>query len=60
MPAAPKEFHWPALAATDIPHLGRTGRITAHLFGWPILVKVGLLTGFGLAASVQQLLAVWR
>jgi hypothetical protein len=60
MPATAKEFHWPALAASGGPRLGRTARITAHLFGWPLLIKLGLLTGFGLAAAIQQLLAVWR
>lgn len=39
------------------PRLGRNARITAHLFGWPLLVKVGLLSGFALAAAVQHLLA---
>lgn len=57
MPATAKELHWPGI---DSPRLGRTARITAHLLGWPILVKGGLLTGFGLAAAIQQLLAVWR
>jgi hypothetical protein len=43
MPALVKEVEWVAIAA--------------HLLGWPLLVKVGLLTGFSLAAAVQHLLA---
>ena len=44
MPALVKEQGWLAIAT--------------HLVGWPLLVKVGLFTGFGLAAAVQHLLAV--
>lgn len=61
MPALAKELEWPAVAAGGLagtPRLGRTARILAHLFGWPLLVKVGLLTGFALAAAVQHQLAV--
>lgn len=62
MPALVNELEWPAIAAAGgragTPRLGRTARILAHLFGWPLLVKVGLLTGFALAAAVQHQLAV--
>lgn len=62
MPALVKKLDWPAIASAGrlggTPRLGRTARIAAHLLGWPILVKAGLLSGFALAATVQQLLAV--
>lgn len=58
MPALVNEVERPAIAAAGTPRFGRTARITAHLLGWPILVKGGLLTGFALAAAVQHQLAV--
>lgn len=62
MPALVKKLEWPAIAAAGglpgTPRLGRTARILAHLFGWPLLVKAGLLTGFALAAAVQHQLAI--
>ena len=39
------------------PGLRRVARIAAQFAAWPILVKAGLLAGFALAASVQQLVA---
>lgn len=57
-----KELRWPAIttagSVAGTPRLRRTGRLTAHLLGWPLLVKGGLLTGFALAAAVQNLLSV--
>lgn len=62
MPALVNELKWPGIAAaggsTGTQRLARTARILAHLFGWPLLVKAGLLTGFALAAAVQHQLAV--
>ena len=61
MAALVNELGWPAITArrpTVTPRLGRTARITAHLLGWPLLVKVGLLTGFAVAAAVQKLVSV--
>lgn len=62
MPALVKKPDWPAIAAAGrlggTPQLARTARIAAHLLGWPLLVKVGLLSGFALAAGVQHLLSV--
>lgn len=62
MPALVNELEWPGTAAAGRPtgprRLGRTARIMAHLFGWPLLAKAGLLTGFALAAAVQHHLAV--
>ncbi|HEX8239494.1 MAG TPA: hypothetical protein VF574_07130 [Allosphingosinicella sp.] len=51
----------PAIAApradSRTPRLGRAARMTAHLLGWPLLVKAGLLSGCALAAAVQHLVA---
>ncbi|HYW17489.1 MAG TPA: hypothetical protein VE891_15230 [Allosphingosinicella sp.] len=62
MPALVKEMDWRAIPASGrsngAPLLGRTARITAHLLGWPLLVKAGLLTGLAIASAVQHLLAV--
>ena len=61
MPALVSKMDWPPLApgggATGTPRLGRAARITAHLLGWPLLVKLGLLLGFALTAAVQTVLA---
>jgi hypothetical protein len=60
MPALVNEMEWPAIAAgrlTGTSRPSRTARIAAHLLGWPLLVKAGLLSGFALAAAVQHLLA---
>jgi hypothetical protein len=35
--------------------LRRAARIGAHVLGWPILVKTGLLTGFAVAAAARHL-----
>jgi hypothetical protein len=62
MPALVNRLGWPATAAIGgspgTPRLRRNARITAHLLGWPLLVKTGLLSGFALTAAVQHLLAV--
>jgi hypothetical protein len=62
MPALVKKLDWPAIAAAGrsggTPQLGRIARIVAHVVGWPLLVKSGLLSGFALAAAVQHLVAV--
>lgn len=39
------------------PRRPRSARFATNLIGWAVLVKLGLLTGVGLAASVQHLLA---
>lgn len=58
MPALANELEWPAIAAgrsagTSRPR--RTARIAVHVLGWPLRVKIGLLSGFSLAAAVQHL-----
>lgn len=62
MAALLDDLAWPAVTTAGIltgtPRLGRTARITAHLVGWPLLLKVGLLTGFALAAAVRHLVSV--
>lgn len=62
MAALSKEPGWPAIATpgsvAGTPLLRRTARLAAHLLGWPLLVKGGLLTGFALAAAVQHLLPI--
>jgi hypothetical protein len=62
MPAHVNRLGWPATAASGgspgTARLGRNARITAHLLGWPLLVKIGLLSGFAITAAVQHLLAV--
>ena len=62
MAALMKNMEWPVIALLGklegTPGLRLAGRIAAHLLGWPLLVKAGLLTGFALSASVQHLLAI--
>ncbi len=62
MPALVNELEWPAISAgrsagTRRPR--RAARIAVHFLGWPLLVKIGLLSGFALSAAVQHMLAVW-
>lgn len=60
MPALVSKMDWPPFApggSAGTPRLGRAARITAHLLGWPLLVKLGLLLGFALTAAVQTVLA---
>jgi hypothetical protein len=48
---------WPG-GLDGAPRLRRVRRIAAHVVGWPVLAKAGLLTGFAIAASVRHLLIV--
>lgn len=62
MPTCVDQAEWPAVAWLDdlvgAPRLRRARRIAAHILGWPLLVQVGLLTGFAIAAFVRHLLFV--